>query len=78
MLYIDSLLSSRLQYLHFLYDTHQTIGTCRRPEPAGFCTIQQKPEPAESRPAALDSLKIIFIHKITNQQKLINDDFCFV
>ena len=52
------------------------LGPCqkpnRRPEPAGFCTIRQKPEPAEIRPATPDSLKIIFIHKITNQQLIKN------
>ena len=38
----------------------------------GFCNIRQKPEPVEIHPAVPNSLKIIFIHKITNQQLIKN------
>ena len=39
-------------------------------EPETLSTIRQKP--AEIRPAVPDSLKIIFIQKITNQQLIRN------
>jgi len=38
-----------------------------------FLHIRQKLEPAEIHPMVPDSLKIIFIHKTTNQQLIKNN-----